>query len=75
MMRVVHPRVGRYGYIFIGLLVPLISILTWYCYEHLTPTDFNLGINEGEYWVPYKHGLSIKRYLATLVCQGVGNNI
>ncbi|WP_168793038.1 hypothetical protein [Paraburkholderia aromaticivorans] len=75
MMRVLHPRVDRYAYIFIGLLVPLVSIVTWYCYEYLTPTDFNLGINEGEDWVPYQHGMSLKRYLATLACQGVGNNI
>ena len=71
MMRVLHPRVGRCAYILIGLLVPLISIVTWYCYEYLTPTDFNLGINEGEEWVPYQHGMSLNGYLAALVCQGL----
>ncbi|MFM0592781.1 hypothetical protein [Paraburkholderia dilworthii] len=70
MMRILHPRVGRYAYIFIGLMVPLISIATWYCYDYLTPTDFNLGINEGENWVPYQHSINLKRYLATLACQG-----
>ncbi|WP_179403342.1 hypothetical protein [Burkholderia guangdongensis] len=71
MMRVLHPRAGRYAYIFIGLMVPFISIATWYCYDYLTPTNFNLAINEGADWVPYQHGINIKRYLVALVCQGL----
>jgi hypothetical protein len=71
MMRVLHPLYGRYAYIFIGLMVPLISVATWYCYDYLTPTDFNLEINEGADWVPYQHGLNLKRYLVTLACQGL----
>ncbi|MGV2292374.1 hypothetical protein AAHK20_26955 [Trinickia sp. YCB016] len=70
MMRVLHPRLGRYSYVLIGLAVPLISIVTWYCYDYLTPTNFNLGINEGADWVPYQHGINLKRYLATLAGQG-----
>lgn len=69
-MRVLHPRVGRYAYIFIGLIVPFVSIATWYCFDYLTPTDFNLGINEGADWVPYQHGINLKRYILTLACQG-----
>lgn len=70
MMRALHPRLGRYSYVFIGLSVPVISLVTWYCYDYLTPTDFNLGINEGADWVPYQHGINLARYLATLAGQG-----
>ncbi|MBK3816439.1 hypothetical protein [Paraburkholderia nemoris] len=70
MMRLLHPRFGRYAYVFVGLMVPFISILTWYCYDYLTPTDFNLGINEGADWVPYQHGINLKRYMAIFFAQG-----
>lgn len=70
MIKLIHPRFGRYSYIFIGLAVPLVSIVTWYSYDYLTPTNFNLGINEGADLVPYQHGLNFKRYLGALACQG-----
>ncbi len=68
-MRALYPTLGRYAYILVGLTVPLISIVTWYCYDYLTPTDFNLGINEGAYWQPYQHGMNSSRYLAAFVGQ------
>ncbi|ODP32708.1 hypothetical protein [Pandoraea sp. ISTKB] len=71
MARILYPRFGRYSYIFIGLAIPLISIVTWYCYDYLTPTNFNIGINEGADWVPYRNGITLKRYLLALACQGV----
>jgi hypothetical protein len=71
MMRVLHPWIGRYAYIFIGLSVPVISMVTWYCYDYLTPSNFNLGINEGADWVQYQHGINLDRYLATLAIQGL----
>ncbi|WP_434112014.1 hypothetical protein [Paraburkholderia caffeinilytica] len=70
MMRALHPRLGRYSYAFVGLSVPLISIVTWYCYDYLTPTNFNPGINEGADWVPYQHGINLSRYLAAFATQG-----
>ncbi|MDR3566325.1 MAG: hypothetical protein P4N59_33490 [Negativicutes bacterium] len=70
MMRLLHPRLGRRAYVFVGLLVPFISILTWYCYDYLTPTNFNLGINEGADWVPYQHGINLKRYITIFSVQG-----
>ena len=51
------------------LALPLTAILTWYCYDYLTPTDFNLGINVGPDWTPFKHGLSVSRFLLSLAAQ------
>ena len=70
MMRLLHPRFGRRAYVFVGLMVPFISILTWYCYDYLTPTDFNLAINEGADWVPYQHGINLNRYMTIFFAQG-----
>ena len=58
-----------FSYLSILLTIPLLSVLTWYCWEYLTPTDFNLGINEGPDWKPYQHGITIQRYLAALAYQ------
>jgi hypothetical protein len=49
------------------LALPLTSLLTWYCYDYLTPSDFNLGINSDS--SPYRHGLTIPRYLTALSFQ------
>jgi hypothetical protein len=49
--------------------LPFTAILTWYCYDYLTPSDFNLGINEGADWTPYQHGISTSRYLGALSFQ------
>jgi hypothetical protein len=43
--------------------LPLTAVLTWYCYEYLTPT--------GTDWIPYEHGLSISRYIKTLAIQAL----
>ncbi len=51
------------------LALPLTAILTWYSYDYLTPTDFNLGINVGPDWVPFKHGLSLSRFISSLAVQ------
>lgn len=51
------------------LAPPLTAILTWYSYDYLTPTDFNLGINVGPDWVPFKHGLSLSRFISSLAVQ------
>jgi hypothetical protein len=48
------------------LALPLTAVLTWYCFDYLTPTDFNLGINEGPDWTPYRHGISMARYLTSI---------
>jgi hypothetical protein len=55
----------------LGILpaLPLIAILAWYCYDYLTPTDFNLGINTPPDWSPYQHGLTMQRYLTMLIVQ------
>ncbi len=65
MLRKIGER-GRFSTLFV---LPLTALLTWYCYDYLTPTDFNLGINEGADWQPYAHGLSLPRYAAALVIQ------
>lgn len=51
------------------LSLPLTVALAWYCYEYFTPTDFNLGINAGPDWEPYKHGITLQRYLIMFVFQ------
>jgi hypothetical protein len=62
-------RFGRRAQFAALLVLPLTAILTWYCYDYLTPTDFNFGINEGPDWTPYQHGLTLRRYLTMLAVQ------
>ena len=49
--------------------LPFTAVLTWYCYDYLSPSDFNLGINVGPDWTPYEHGISSSRYLTTMAFQ------
>jgi hypothetical protein len=49
--------------------LPFTAILTWYCYDYLTPSDINLGINTTPDWEPYQHGISASRYLGALAFQ------
>ena len=46
--------------------LPLTAVLTWYCYDYLTPSDLILGISAGPDWRPYQHGISIARYIRAL---------
>src|SRR5215470_4542550 len=62
-------RLGRRGQFGILLVLPLTATLAWYCYDYLTPTDVNLGINVGADWTPYQHGLTLKRHLTMLIVQ------
>jgi len=62
-------RFGRRAQFGVLLVLPLTAILAWYCYDYLTPTDVNLGINEGADWTPYQHGLTLRRYLTMLTVQ------
>ncbi|MFT4181551.1 MAG: hypothetical protein QM636_06485 [Rhizobium sp.] len=62
-------RVGEKGRLSTLFALPLTAILTWYCYDYLTLSDFNLGINEGADWRPYEHGLTLSRYAGALVIQ------
>jgi hypothetical protein len=62
-------RCGRSGLYGLVIIVPFATIITWYCFDYLTPSDVNLGINVGADWVPYKHGITARRYLMTLGAQ------
>lgn len=62
-------KYGIRGLYCILLSVPLMTIISWYCYDYLTPSNVNLGINCGPEWVPYEHGLTMKRYLIMLLLQ------
>jgi hypothetical protein len=62
-------RFGRRSQFGILLALPLTAALAWYCYDYLTPTDFNLAINLPEDWTPYQHGLTLSRYLTMLKVQ------
>lgn len=59
-------RFGSRGWHGIAIVVPTAAVVTWYCYDYLTPSNFNLGINIVEM---YQHGLTLDRYLATLGIQ------
>lgn len=60
---------GRRGLVGIVLGLPLLSVVTWYCYDYLTPSDINLAINTDGDWAPYQHGLNGARYWRTLLAQ------
>jgi hypothetical protein len=61
---------GRFGLLVAVLGIAPTAVITWYCYDYLVPSDFNLGINVGEDWVPYQHGITFPRYLAACGLQG-----
>jgi hypothetical protein len=69
VISVLNQMFGSRARFAVFLALPLTAVLTWYCYDYLTPTDFNLGINVGPDWSPYQHGLSISRYMRTLAIQ------
>jgi hypothetical protein len=48
------------------LALPLTAVLTWYCYDYLTPSNLCFAGNCME---PYDHGMSISRYVKALVIQ------
>jgi hypothetical protein len=61
-------RFGSRGLYGIAMVVPLAAVLSWYCYDYLTPSNFNLGINVQ---ITYQHGLTLSRYLTTLGFQAL----
>lgn len=63
------PKFGRLAFLFVALMLPISSIISWYCFDYLTPSNFNLAINEGGEWTPYKHGISLHRFLAMTIIQ------
>ena len=46
--------------------LPLTTLLTWYCYDYLTPSAPNFA---GNLTVLYEHGLSLSRYTTTMAIQ------
>ena len=69
LVTVLHRRFGDRARLAPFPALPLTAVLTWYCYDYLTPSDINLGINTGPEWMPYQHGISIARYLGALMFQ------
>jgi hypothetical protein len=69
LVAVLHRKFGSRARFAVIPALPLAAVLTWYCYDYLTPSDFNLGINAGPDWTPYQHGISISRYLGALTFQ------
>jgi hypothetical protein len=43
--------------------LPITAVLSWYCYDYLTPNELR------PVWAPYQHGISIAHYLAALAVQ------
>ncbi|WP_210453769.1 hypothetical protein [Pantoea ananatis] len=67
MLRKLYPAFGRRSCLFVALATPLVTIVTWYSYDYLTPTNFSFV---GADWVPpYQHGISFTRYFLTLAYQ------
>jgi len=62
-------KYGTHGLYSVVLSVPLVVVLSWYCYDYLTPSNVNLGINCGPEWRPYQHGITMARYSIMLVIQ------
>jgi hypothetical protein len=69
MIVALNPIFGSRARFVVLLALPLTAVLTWYCYDYLTPSDLNSGINVRPDWAPYEHGISSSRYLRTLVIQ------
>lgn len=69
LVAVFHRKFGSRARFAVLPALPLTAILTWYCYDYLTPSDLILGINAGPDWAPYQHGISIARYLGALKFQ------
>ena len=59
----------RYQTLILIASIPIASFITWYCWDYLTPTDFDLAINTGPDWEPYQHGITLWRYANTLCWQ------
>jgi hypothetical protein len=66
LVRLLERTFGGRARIAVLLALPLTAVLTWYCYDYLTPTDSNLGINVGPDWTPFQHGISMVRYLGSM---------
>ena len=49
--------------------LPITAVLTWYCYDYLTPHDFHFGAKFGPGSEPYQNGISVARYLVALAVQ------
>jgi hypothetical protein len=60
---------GRRGQFGVLLALPITAILTWYCYDYLTPTMPPLAIGSGPDWAPFQHGITLQRYLGALIFQ------
>ena len=67
--RYLSRRVGDRLFMTLALLQPIAAVITWYSYDYLTPSDFNLAINTDADWQPYQHGITVTRYLGALAAQ------
>jgi hypothetical protein len=65
------PKYGRLAFLFVALMLPISGVVTWYCFDYLTPSNINPAINEGPDWTPYQHGISPLRFLAATGIQAV----
>jgi hypothetical protein len=69
LIAVLHRMFGSRARFAVLAALPIVAVLTWYCYDYLTPSDVGLGINAGPDWTPYRHGISIARYMRALAFQ------
>lgn len=69
LVKILVDRFGKPARFGILPALPAIAVVTWYCFDYFTLHDFNLGINEGADWEPYRHGLTVWRYIGALMAQ------
>ncbi|MEI7875932.1 MAG: hypothetical protein WCK95_27685 [Alphaproteobacteria bacterium] len=60
LTRFLLTKFGLPGTWAVALSIPIAAVVTWYCFDYLTPSD---AANEvGDDWRPYQHGLTWARY-------------
>lgn len=60
-------KFGPPGMWAVALSIPIAAVVTWYCFDYLTPSD---SANEvGDDWRPYQHGLTWSRYQMMFAAQ------
>jgi hypothetical protein len=64
-------KFGERGRLAVLIALPLTAVLTWYCYDYLTPSGVVFDTSGGESWRPYQHGISVSRYFKAMGLQAL----
>jgi hypothetical protein len=66
LIQTLQPTYGCKARFVVFLALPVTAVLTWYCYDYLTPSNVCFA---GCYLLLYEHGISVSRYAAALAVQ------